>query len=372
MSIEQATIDGAPAAPPALVGQVTELSAGPPDEATRADLAKAAELEQADNLEAAVDLLIDRHRVDPHPMLEKALVPLRHAAGTKLAGAEPTARSWPDHHPDLWPATDLVEIPVADLSAETIGSAILNHGCLIVRGAFDEATAERLRGNIDRSFAARDALERRDITADQASPWYSSTDIGGRIHQAFGRANYVRAIDSPRGLAELLGAFDSVGLIEAARGYLGERAAFSAHKANLRRTVVEGPNTPPAGGDYHQDGAFLGESTIRTVNVWTSLSHCGVDAPSIDLVPRRLDGVLPTGRHGALFEWTVPPVTAERLAGDAGIIRPVFAPGDLLIFDDLLLHRTGYSEGMTQNRYATETWMFATSCYPERQVPILI
>ena len=40
--------------------------------------------------------------------------------------------------------------------------------------------------------------------------------------------------------------------------------------------------------------------------------------------------MLPTGREGALFEWTVAPTTAERLAGDAGIIRPVFAPGDLL------------------------------------------
>lgn len=372
MPTEQATVDGAAPARAELIDQVTELSAGPPEGETLSVLERAAEMEQAEDPEAAVDLLTARHRLDPHPAIERALVPLRHSAGTKLAKAEPADRSWPGAHPDLWPGVDLVEIPAADLSAETIGSAILNHGCLVVRGGFDEATAERLKANIDRAFRAREALESGEIHPDEASPWYVPTDIGGRIHQAFGRANYVRAIDSPRGIAELLGAFDSLGLIEAARGYLGERAAFSAHKANLRRTVVEGPNAPPAGGDYHQDGAFLGESTLRTVNVWTALSHCGEDAPSIDLVPRRLEGVLPTGREGALFEWTIAPTTAERLAGDAGIIRPVFAPGDLLIFDDLLLHRTGYSEGMTQNRYATETWMFATSSYPERQVPILV
>src|SRR5690606_18436639 len=101
-------------------------------------------------------------------------------------------------------------------------------------------------------------------------------------------------------------------------------------------------------------------------------STCGEDAPSIDLVPRRLDGVQPTGVDGALFDWTVSTASAEALAGDAGILRPHFEPGDLLLFDDRLLHRTGYSAGMTQNRYATETWLFATSTYPDRQVPILV
>ena len=31
---------------------------------------------------------------------------------------------------------------------------------------------------------------------------------------------------------------------------------------------------------------------------------------------------------------------AEEAAGDAGIVRPIFDPGDALLFDELFLHQT--------------------------------
>jgi hypothetical protein len=364
----------------------SEERAGIPDGPTRAVLDEAEALVAAGRGGEAVDLLVRRNDEVPHPALERALVTTRFAAGQQAVRAVPPRGSWPPVHPDLFGDVDgVVEIEPHRLDAGTLGSAVTHHGCLIVRGLIDPATAERLRGNIDRSFEARRALEAGEMTADQAAPWYVPTDIGGKMHQ-FGRANYVRAIDSPRGLADLIGVFTRTGLLEAATGYLGERPAFSAHKANLRRTVAEGPNAPPPGGDYHQDGAFLVHGAelpsgaprptighpIRTINAWTPLTACGEDAASIDLVPRRLPDVLPTGIDGALFDWTISPATAEGLAGDRGIIRPHFEPGDVLLFDELLLHRTGYSTGMTQDRYATETWFFAPSTYPERQVPILV
>ena len=39
-------------------------------------------------------------------------------------------------------------------------------------------------------------------------------------------------------------------------------------------------------------------------------------------------------------------------------MRPVFAPGDALLFDELLLHRTA-AAARTQDRYAIESWFFA-------------
>ena len=50
---------------------------------------------------------------------------------------------------------------------------------------------------------------------------------------------------------------------------------------------------------------------------------------------------------------------------------PIFEPGDALLFDDFFLHQTGVSPGMTQQRYAIETWFFAPSTYPHDQIPIL-
>ena len=77
-----------------------------------------------------------------------------------------------------------------------------------------------------------------------------------------------------------------------------------------------------------------------TVNVWVALSPCGVDAPSLDVVAKRLDDLAATGTDGALFDWTVGNPLVERLAAGA-IVRPIFEPGDALMFDHMMLHRTG-------------------------------
>ena len=34
---------------------------------------------------------------------------------------------------------------------------------------------------------------------------------------------------------------------------------------------------------------------IRSVNLWMALSHCGDEAPGLDIVPRRLDHIVETG-----------------------------------------------------------------------------
>ena len=67
----------------------------------------------------------------------------------------------------------------------------------------------------------------------------------------------------------------------------------------LRRTQPEVGTTW-----WHQDGAFLG-ADIRALNVWLSLSHCGRDAPGLDIVPRRFDRIVETGTEGAPLSWTV-------------------------------------------------------------------
>ena len=97
-------------------------------------------------------------------------------------------------------------------------------------------------------------------------------------------AGGVWTADSPRVLADLVDTLEAVGLAPLITAYLGERPVLSVNKCTLRRVGVE-----PGNANWHQDGAFLGEG-IRSLNVWMSLSHCGVDAPGLDVVPRRFDG----------------------------------------------------------------------------------
>ena len=172
--------------------------------------------------------------------------------------------------------------------------------------------------------------------------------------------------DSPRLLFQLLETFEDLGLREKISAYLGERPAISLNKGTLRRL-------PPEGGTewWHQDGAFLGEG-IRSLNIWVALTRCGRDAPGMDVVAKRLDGIVEPGNRGADFDWSLSDEEVRELAGDA-IVRPLFEPGDALLFDHLLLHRTGTDRGMTETRYATETWFFAPSAYPDpgEQVPLV-
>jgi hypothetical protein len=110
---------------------------------------------------------------------------------------------------------------------------------------------------------------------------------------------------------------------------------------------------------------------VRSVNFWLSLAHCGRDAPGLDIVPRRLDRVVETGTHGAHFDWAVGPDLATEVAGDASVVRPLFGPGDALLFDHLMLHRTASTPEMSMERHAMETWFFAPSTYPDGQIPLV-
>src|SRR5262249_35100855 len=114
--------------------------------------------------------------------------------------------------------------------------------------------------------------------------------------------------DSPKVMADIFDTFDRSGLRRVAAGELDEQPAISAHKGTLRRVFPESfnENTPSF---WHQDGAFLGD--VRALNVWLALSRCGDVAPGLDLVPQRIDHIVPTGTEGAVFDWSVSRTVVE-------------------------------------------------------------
>lgn len=193
----------------------------------------------------------------------------------------------------------------------------------------------------------------------ETRPWYEPFLPGVGRAETYGQGN-VRTVDSPRTFNDLMDVFDDTGAGALVSEFFGERPAMSMNKCELRRVAGGRQRTP----DFHQDGSFLG-SDIRTLNIWLALTDCGVDAPSLDVVPRRPPGVLPVGVDGAWQNWTVSKTTVVEHLDDPPVERPVFAPGDALLFDHLLVHRTGTHEEMPAVRYAVETWFFAPSAYPD-------
>ncbi|MCU0269263.1 MAG: phytanoyl-CoA dioxygenase family protein [Acidimicrobiales bacterium] len=349
------------------IPQASPVTAG--DRSPTEVLAEAARLEQVGRRVEAVALLTEANRRRPDVALERRLVQLRHDAFAELEPASPVS-PWPPEVPDRFAGeTGLPEVGVADLTAQTLSAGILHHGALVVRGLVPPAGVERLVGDIDRAFEAFDA-GMAGAETPQTAPWFAKFRSAPEYNLGPSR-RFVRdgggvwLVDSPRALFDVLEAFEEAGLRRVLTGHLGEAPALSVKKCTLRRVPVTSST------DWHQDGAFLGDA-IRTVNVWLALTRCGgdADAPGLDVVPRRFDHVVETGTEGAWFDWAVGQGVVDRYA-DTPVIRPLFEPGDALLFDQFLLHRTAIDPGMTRERHAIESWFFAPSTYPTAQVPVV-
>jgi len=338
-------------------------------------LATADELVAADNPVDAIRLLTEANRDARDRRVERRLVELRFDAFTQIKSAG--VPTWPETVEDRFPESHLPEVARADLTAEGVRSAIRNHGSLIVRGLVDRQHVDQLKADIDTTFDAFDANASGTPRPDLAG-WYEPFQhrlITDNDRAKKRKSGSILAFESPPSLFDLIETFDDAGVTRLARDYFGEPPAILARKVTLRRMAHT------AGGVWHQDGAFMGAG-IRSLNVWLALTRCGEDAPSLDIVGRRLDQLLPTG-NGASQPYGVKTEDAEQ-AGAGAIVRPVFDPGDALIFDHMLLHRTGRDKSMTKGRYAIETWLFAPSTYaamtthsdegysPRDQVPLIL
>jgi hypothetical protein len=299
--------------------------------------------------------------------LDRRVLRLRHLAGIQLLDRAPAGPDYAAPSFDALPdGSSPPEVTPEDLTPELLRAGILRHGCLLVRGLVDTDDALRLAEGIDRAFEARSALASGRSAPEgyyeEFTPEPPYPPIGTRSWIEIGGG--VLAVDSPKLMFGMLEAFERGGVPGVVQGYLGERAAISAQKCTLRKAEPQVP------GCWHQDGKFLGE--VRSLNLWLSLSRCGDEAPGLDIVPRRIDHVLEAGTEDTIFEIQVPQATVEEAAGDLGILRPIFEPGDALFFDELFLHQTGSDPQMPKPRYAIESWFFGPSAFPGDYVPLAL
>lgn len=330
-------------------------------------------LAEADALEAdgrildAIDLLHAANRAERDDQLENRLAVLRHAA---FASLEPRSgfSHWPVAVPDPSPEqAHIPEIPPTELTADRLRRAIVGHGCAYVPGLLAPEVVEELVAGIDHVLELRKANEGRPL--DAHGSWLVTLPLPPEQAASLAR-KWVAGdggglmCDSPRLLERILSVYEDLGLRDLLTAYFGERPVLSANKGTLRRARLNG------GTDWHQDGAFLG-TDLRSLNIWVTLTDCGDDAPTMDIVPKRFEDIQETGTGGAIFDWAVGPEVVDRLSVDAPVVRPRFKAGDCMLFDEMLLHRTALSPEMTRTRHALEAWFFAPSAYPSGQVPIV-
>jgi Phytanoyl-CoA dioxygenase (PhyH) len=333
-------------------------------------LARGHALAEGGRLLEAIDALTDANRMRPDGTIESRLVRLRRAAFAQLdRSAKPPAPASvvePAALDDLPPRTP------AELSSAVLRDDILRHGAVWVRGLVPPALVARLRDAIDRSFDAYDVTAAGHASPDTVT-WFDPLD--NIKDPDFARdwrrqANAVLTADSPRGLFDFLQIVHDVGIARLLAQFFGERPSLAAEKCTMFRVSAKEPRMRVA--DWHQDGAFLGDG-IRTINCWFALTRCGRDAPGMDIMPRRIDRILPVGEEGCHFDWTVSPKTVARAFPGVRPWRPEFQEGDVLLFDEFAVHRTAAEEEMPNIRYAIESWFFAPSAYPDgRSTPLVV
>jgi hypothetical protein len=319
-----------------------------------------------DSVREEIARLSQENRASRDAAREREILRLRQLAATALKERATERKSLiePDHDA-LTDDSPVPEVSAEQLRAGLIQAAILRHGALLVRGLVDSDSALRLADGIDRAFAAREALASNGGSDEayyaELAPEPPNQPITHR--SAVQDGGGLLAVDSPTVAFEMFDTFEQAGLRELVSDYLNEAPAISADKTTLRKA------TPDVSGAWHQDGKFLGD--VNSLNMWVSLSHCGDTAPGMDLVPRRLDHIVDAGVGDEGFSRiVVPHERAVELAGEHGIIRPIFEPGDAMFFDHLYLHQTASDPSMPNPRFAIESWFFGPSAFPEDYVAL--
>ena len=315
-----------------------------------------------------IDRLTGENLKERDPHNERRLLKLRHRAGISLQHHAGAAPHFPEPDFDALPGDGLPEVTGDQLTPEILRAAIQRNGALLIRGLINPSEAGTLVEEIDKAFDARD---KRDAGQERPPAYYEEFgpdppyELAERVWVT--DASGLWLADSPKLMFDFARTLERTGLREVATGYLGERPTISINKCTLRKVdpdVVKGHT----GISWHQDGAFLGD--VRALNVWLTLSHCGDTAPGLDIVPKRIDHVVPAGTEGAAFDWSVSPAVVDEVSEGTPVQRPIFEPGDVMLFDELFLHATGADIDMPNTRYAIESWFFGPSKFPEGYAPV--
>jgi hypothetical protein len=323
--------------------------------------------ESVEVLNAEIEALTEANRATPSRETERRLLRLRHVLGAKLLDEAPRESRFSQPDDARLPSNgSLPEFPGNDLTPGLVRAGILRDGCVLVRGLVPRDRALHLAGQIDRAFEER---ERHAAGNDAAAGFYEEFSPEARFGEVAGRGwikegGGLLAADAPMLHFEMIEMFRAANLPHLVSGYLGEPAMVSVHKTTLRKAD---PSIP---GAWHQDGFFMGE--VRSLNLWLSLSRCGDESPGLDIVPRRLDHYVATATDEAMLDYTISQSKVERTAGDTPVIRPIFEPGDALLFDELFLHQTGSDPSMPKPRYAVENWFFGGSGFPREYAPVAV
>ncbi len=96
----------------------------------------------------------------------------------------------------------------------------------------------------------------------------------------------------------------------------------------------------------------------RLINVWVPLVPCGVECPGLEVVNRRMDGLVPTAdgpdSYYARLGTAIAEALVARTAEPYELWHPPVGVGDLFLFLGTTIHRTYVTPAMTGERISAD------------------
>jgi hypothetical protein len=249
-------------------------------------------------------------------------------------------------------------IDAKDLTSPLFTELMRRHSCLMVRGLLGMVDALKLRSIAARTYEIYDSTY--EATANGGKPAeenYISPDAyrGSRADIKHFR-NFGSLVLSfcPMAAGSIIPILSRSPVRACVEDYFGAPIGLSINSSSVR--LSERSSTVRR--VFHQDGNFLGGPDAETINCWIALDPCGVNAPSMEVYPQRVDGLLPAGEGGSIVPWEIDEEVVYGTLGKENAWIPEFRPGDAFLFDHTHVHRTHATPTMTKDRFALECWMF--------------
>jgi len=239
---------------------------------------------------------------------------------------------------------------VQDLDLQGISSALAETGCVRINGLFGAPAMAQICSWAERAFAQLD----HEIANGQLPPDFKAYfDLVPHMinHIPSGRFGHFQ--QSPWLIYQLFLASALPDILMAV--YQGHFLYSGLHSVVRRQT----PSQPRWYTGFHQDGHFLNPDW-KFLHCWSPLMSCGIDAPSLELIPAGLKAIRPSlhktdqGQH--YYDNRDLDLETEILPyfPPASFCPQILAAGDALFYDSFCLHRTYVTPNMTLARYNLE------------------
>jgi len=245
-----------------------------------------------------------------------------------------------------------------DLSPALFGEMMRRHRCVLVRDLVGMSDTLTLRGLAETTYRTFDRLsaEPRPTALAGDDDYLEEIAVGEGLETSrwFRQYGSILLSHCPLSAGTLLEILSKSPILPCIKDYFGDEIGLALNASSIR--LSEPISTVRR--VFHQDGNFLGGVDAETINCWIALDPCGVDAPTMEVFPRRVDDLLKAGTEGATTQWEIAESVVYGRLGKENAWIPEFQPGDAFLFDHLHVHRTHLTETMTRSRYAMESWMF--------------